>query len=82
MYKLNLKNATLKTILTWKSITISKLEFKEGNVETHTYKDRRRLGIIPTTIFGKKKCYMNWTSFFGKEKYRTFKYYGGLFISW
>ncbi len=82
MYKLKLKNATLKTVFTWRSITISKLEFKEGNEETQKYDNRRRLGLIPTTIFGRKKCYINWTSFFGKEKSKTFNYLGGVIISW
>ena len=82
MYKLNLKNATIKTILTWGKVTISRLEFQEGNEEHYTYTNRRRLGLIPTTILGRKQVTMNWTSFFGKEKSRTFNYRGGLIISW
>jgi len=82
MYKLNLKNATLKTILTWKRFTVSKMEFKEGTQEQHSYDNRRRLFLIPTAIFSNKKCSINWTSFFGKEKHKTFNYCGGIMLSW
>lgn len=63
-------------------VSSSKLEFKEGNEEKHTYAERRRIGLIITSIFSRKKCSMEWTSFFGKEKSSTFNYYGGLIISW
>ena len=82
MYKLNLTNATLKPIFAWNNITISKLEYKENYEENHTFVNRRRLGLIPTTLFGRKKVTMNWTSFFGKMKSKNFNYCGGLIISW
>ena len=83
VYEINLTNATLKPILTWKNITISKLAYKENNEETYYFANRRRLGFIPMTIFLGKKVTMNWTSFLGKMKSKTFKYIGGgIVISW
>ena len=83
MYKLNLTNATMKPVFAWNNITISKLEYKENYEESHTFANKRRLGLIPTTLFGRKKVTMNWTSFLGKMKSKTFKYIGGgIVISW
>ncbi len=80
--KFNLKNATLKTILTWKKITISKVEFKEGHEENHTYNDRRAIAFIATGLFLGDKVSIEWTSFFGKNKSRTFRHLGGIVFSW
>ncbi len=82
MYKFNLTNATVKTILKLKNFSISRIEFREGIQERKQYDNRRRLAIIFVPIFGKRKVTFSWTNLFGKEKTKTVKFMGGVVLSW